>query len=128
MFFLLEAVLWMQPLVYNILLGYLDNKVSSAFALQAMTLKNLFINQGFYNFFIMCAGLEGVYLVHKDKFTSGFVLILFMCFCGSGAGVVLACSTKAYLLALIQGVPAAIAFLLLYLVYKKMLYSQRSVL
>ncbi|WP_162996267.1 DUF1304 family protein [Mucilaginibacter celer] len=119
LFFLLEAVLWMQPLVNEPLLLLLNNPVSSSFELQAVTLRNLFINQGFYNLFIMFAGVSGMALVTRRKYSSGYALILFLCFCGTGAGIVLACSTKAYLLAAGQALPALIAFIKIYPLYNR---------
>lgn len=118
MFFLLESLLWMTPAVYTILLRFLDNPVDTAYPLQAITLKNLFINQGFYNLFLVFAGVAGLLLLKKQQFSAGYVLILFLCFCGFGAGIVLACSTKAYILAVIQGLPAAIAFIKVYPVFQ----------
>lgn len=122
MFFALESVFWMQPFVYSILLGFLDNPVSIDYSIQALTLKKLFINQGFYNLFLSIIGMLGMFLAtrkSKQQINTGFVLILVLCFCGIGAGIVLALSTKAYLLALFQGVPAAIAFFLIYPLYQK---------
>lgn len=110
MFFLLEAIIWMNPLVYQTLITLLNNPVSLDDATQATTLKNLFVNQGFYNLFLAISGIAGLYFVGKGKFTVGYTLILFLCFAGTGAGIVLAFSTKAYLLALIQGVSAAVTF------------------
>ena len=114
LFFLLEAILWMRPAVYTILITLLNNPVKLEYPLQALVLRNLFINQGFYNFFLVCAGLAGLYLIAKGKQAAGYTLLLFMCFAGAGAGIVLAFSTTAYLLAFLQGVPAAVAFLRLY--------------
>jgi len=84
-------------------------------------LKNLFINQGLYNFFVLCAGICGLNLVAKKRFSAGYALILFLCFCGFGAGITLSLSTKAYVLAFFQGVPAAIAFIRVYPLYKNSL-------
>ena len=118
MFFILEAVFWMQPFVYNILLDFLNNPVDLAHPVQAITLRNLFINQGFYNLFLVIAGLKGLHLLSQKKYAVGYGLILFLCFAGVGAGIVLACSTKAYLLAIVQGIPAAITFYKVYSFYK----------
>jgi putative membrane protein len=124
MFFVLEALLWMNPFVYNILLGFLDNKVSLSFPVQALTLKNLFINQGCYNLFLSISGIIGLNMVSRKKYQQGYALILFLCFCGFGAGVTLSLSTKAYLLAIVQAIPAAITFVLVYPLYK--MSSERS--
>jgi|GEM_PF-1063629 len=121
MFFLLEAIFWMLPEVNTILIGLLDNPVTSDVHLQALTLKNLFINQGFYNLFLVAAGIVGWRLIYLGKVTSGYVLLLFLCFSATGAGITLACSTKAYILALMQALPAAVTFILLYPAYQKAL-------
>lgn len=118
MFFILETIFWMLPEVHNILLDFLNNPVTLDYPVQALVLRNLFINQGFYNLFLVCAGLQGLYLASKGKYAIGYVLLLFLCFSATGAGIVLAFSTKAYLLAFFQAVPAAITFLRIYPLYK----------
>jgi putative membrane protein len=117
-FFLLEAVLWMQPAVYTPLIKLLDNPVSTAYPLQALVLKNLFINQGFYNLFVAGAGLGGQWLASHGRLSAGSALVLFMCIAATGAGVVLACSTNAYLLAAVQALPAAVTFAVIYPLFK----------
>ena len=110
-FFVLEALFWMNPTVYSILLKFLDNPVATDYPTQALTLKNLFINQGFYNFFLAMLGLIGAFLIAKNvQRQSGYVLILALCFCGTAAGIVLAFSTKAYLLAILQAGSSGLAF------------------
>lgn len=118
MFFLLEALLWTFPTVNQPLITLLNNPVSLDFPTQAATLKNLFVNQGFYNLFLSVAGIAGLYFVEKKKFSEGYVLMLFLCFAGTGAGIVLALSTKAYILALIQGLSAAVTFFKILPYYK----------
>lgn len=118
MFFILEALFWMRPEVHTILLDFLDNPVTVDYNVQALTLRNLFINQGFYNLFLVCGGLAGLNLIRKKKYAIGYALVLFLCFSATGAGIVLACTTKAYILAVLQTVPAAILFIRLYPVYK----------
>lgn len=108
----------MEPVVHDILLGFLDNPVTSSYPTQALTLKILFINQGFYNLFIAAAGTIGLYFVFRKNYRLGYTLILFLCFCGFGAGCVLAFSTKAYLLAFFQACPAAITLLIVFSKYK----------
>ncbi|WP_158879674.1 DUF1304 family protein [Rhodanobacter sp. L36] len=125
MFFMLEALFWMNPVVYSILLKFLDNPVAIDYATQALTLKALFVNQGFYNFFLSILGLVGAVLLKKnERQQSGYLLILALCFCGAGAGIVLACSTKAYLLAFFQAVPAGIAFWRVYPLYSASISSR----
>ena len=118
LFFILEALLWMQPEVYTRLLYFLDNPVALDDPLQAIVLKKLFINQGFYNLFLAFAGLKGLQLLKTGKYAAGYALILFLCFAATGAGIVLASSTKAYALAFFQAVPAAMAFARLVPLYK----------
>jgi putative membrane protein len=126
MFFVLEAIFWMQPAIYSILLGFLDNPVSSDYPTQALTLRNLFINQGFYNLFLATTGLMGLALTNKEPRAPGFLLILVLCFCGFGAGIVLAFSTKAYVLAILQAVPAGAAFLRIYPLYRRSLAQNKT--
>lgn len=80
MFFILEALFWMKPEVHTILLDFLDNPVTVDYNVQALTLRNLFINQGFYNLFLVCGGLAGLSLVRKKKYAIGYALVLFLCF------------------------------------------------
>lgn len=110
-FFLLESLFWMRPDVHEILIQLLNNPVTSDYGLQALTLKNLFINQGFYNLFLSGAGLMGLKLVRENRRESGLVLLLFLCAAATGAGLVLAFSTRAYILAAVQALPAAFCFL-----------------
>lgn len=117
MFFVLEAVFWMRPEVYTILIDFLNNPVKLDYPTQAITLRNLFINQGFYNLFLTCGGLVGVYHLKKGNYVDGYTLILFLCFAGVGAGIILSCSTKAYVLAILQALPAALAFFNVYPLY-----------
>ena len=123
MFFILESIFWMNPLVYNILLNFLNNPVKLDYPTQAIVLKNLFINQGFYNLFLAFAGLTGLYQIKNAKYVVSYTLLLFLCFAGFGAGIILACSTKAYILAIFQGIPALIAFLRIYPFFKRALIT-----
>jgi len=125
MFFILEAVFWMNPLVYNILLSFLNNPVTLDYPTQAITLRNLFVNQGYYNLFLALGGVLGLHQISKSNFTIGYTLALFLCFCGVGAGIVLLLSTKAYILALLQAVPAAITFFRIYPVLKLYLIQSK---
>ena len=114
MFFLLEAILWMMPAVHTTLIELLNNPVHSDVHVQALTLKNLFINQGFYNLFLVGAGIAGLRFIHIGKSAVGLALLLLLCGSATGAGIVLAFSTKAYILAILQALPAAITFVRLY--------------
>jgi len=124
LFFILEAVLWMNPLVYNLLIDLLNNPVTSDHPTQALVLKHLFINQGFYNLFLVLGGVAGLYQVKKRNEVVGYTLILFLCFAGIGAGIVLASATKAYLFAFFQAIPAALAFFRIYPVFKAFVYVE----
>jgi|UPI00068F629F putative membrane protein len=119
MFFILEAIFWMQPFVYNILLEMFNNPPKSLnFSMHALVLKKLFINQGFYNLFFALGGLAGLFYINKNK-AVGYALILLVCFSATGAGIVLAVTSKAYILAFLQAVPAAVALFKVYPLFKK---------
>lgn len=123
LFFILEVIFWMRPFVYNILLEMFNNPPASLdYSMHALVLKKLFINQGFYNLFLALVGLAGLYFIKKNK-AVGYALILLVCFSAVGAGIVLACTSKAYILAFLQAVPAAIAFAMIYPSFKKELNS-----
>src|ERR1700712_3015394 len=93
-FFVLEAVFWMQPFVYNLLLAWFNNPPASlGYEMHALVLKKLFINQGFYNLFFCLGGLSGLYQLKKNK-VAGYGLILFVCFAAIGAGLVLAATSN----------------------------------
>lgn len=119
-FFILEAVLWMNPFVHNQLLDLLNNPVTLAYPVQTLVLKNLFINQGFYNLFLVIGGIAGLYQIKKRNYAAGYALILFLCFAGTGAGIILALSTKAYLFAFLQTTPAAITFFRIYPLFRQL--------
>lgn len=87
MFFVLEAIFWMNPNVHNPLLDFLNNPVTLKYEVQAVVLKNLFVNQGFYNLFLVLAGIAGLNLISKQKYSSGYTLVLLLCFSALGAGL-----------------------------------------
>lgn len=118
MFFALESIFWMLPQVHDPLLGFLDNPVTLTYSTQALVLRNLFINQGFYNLFLVIAGVIGLVHIYNGKYSSGYTLLLLLCFSAIGAGVVLMSSTKAYLLAIFQAVPAIIGIYKIYPLYR----------
>jgi putative membrane protein len=109
----------MQPQVHTILISLLDNPVSATVSTQALTLKNLFINQGFYNLFLVVGGIWGFLLVKRGKYAAGYALLLLFCFSATAAGIVLALSTKAYILAFLQCVPAFVLFLRILPLYNR---------
>jgi putative membrane protein len=120
MFFILEAIFWMQPFVHNLLLDWFNNPPASlGYEIHALVLKKLFINQGFYNLFFAIGGVVGLYQLNKNSLV-GYALILLVCFAAIGAGLVLAVTSNAYLLAFLQAVPALIAFLKIYPIYKNL--------
>ena len=125
MFFVLEAIFWMHPFVYNILLEMFNNPPKTLdFSTHALVLKKLFINQGFYNLFFAFGGLAGLNYLQKNK-AVGYALITLVCVSAVGAGIVLAITSKAYLLAFLQAVPAAIALAKVYPLFKNELnYSK----
>ncbi len=118
MFFVLEAIFWMKPFVYNMLLEMFNNPPKSLdFSMHALVLKKLFINQGFYNLFFAFGGLSGLYYLNKNK-AVGYAFITLVCFSAVGAGIVLAITSKAYILAFLQAFPAAIALAKVYPLFK----------
>ncbi|AUD05570.1 DUF1304 family protein [Spirosoma pollinicola] len=118
-FFILETVFWMQPFVHNLLLDWFNNPpVTLGYEMHALVLKKLFINQGFYNLFFTIGGIAGLCQLKKNK-AVGYALILLVCFAAIGAGLVLAVTSNAYLLAFLQATPAAIAFYTSYPLFKQ---------
>lgn len=87
------------------------------FATHALVLKKLFINQGFYNLFFALGGLAGLHYVNKNK-AVGYALMTLVCFSAMGAGIVLAVTSNAYILAFLQAVPAAVALARVYPLFK----------
>ena len=108
--FALEALLWMQPGVHEPVLRRLSISTLEVHD-QALLLRAFFVNQGFYNLFLACAGVTGLVLVNREQRSAGYALIAYMCLTAFGAGVVLAMSTRAYVGAFLQAVPAACALL-----------------
>ena len=119
MFFILEAIFWMHPFVHDLLLDWFNNPPASlGYDMHALVLKKLFINQGFYNLFFAIGGISGLWQLRKNK-AVGFALILWVCFAAMGAGLVLAVTSNAYLLAFLQAVPATVAFCRIYPLFKQ---------
>ena len=108
--FVTEAFLWMRPAIYTFALQRgLNHAVEVDRPLQAMVLKSLFINQGFYNLFLAIAGIVGLIFLGRGSILIGKTLLNYMCLSAVGAGLVLALSTTAYIGAFFQVVPAAVA-------------------
>ena len=109
-----EAFLWMRPSVHEPILPRLVGLPSPSLHEQATVLQALFVNQGFYNLFLASAGLVGLELRRRGNTAAGHALCCYMCLTAVGAGIVLALSTRAYVGAFMQAVPAAAAFVLLW--------------
>ena len=107
--FALEALLWMQPGVYENALPRINAQTALALHDQAVVLRALFINQGAYNLMLAVAGCVGFYLLRSGETAAGKALLRYMCLTAVGAGLVLACTTRAYVGAALQAVPAALA-------------------
>lgn len=107
--FVLEAVLWMQPGVYENALPRINAPTALTLHDQAVVLRTLFLNQGAYNLMLAGAGCVGLYLLRRGDAAPGKALLMYMCLTAVGAGVVLACTTRAYAGAVLQALPAAIA-------------------
>jgi putative membrane protein len=112
--FVLEACLWMQPSVYESVLGRLTAPNALSLRDQALVLRSLFVNQGFYNLFLAGAGISGLVLLKRGELAVGNTLIRYMCLFALGAGLVLAASTRAYVGAVLQAVPPAIVLLIVW--------------
>ena len=111
--FLVEVFYWMNPGVHEIALRRLGGPVSLELHVQAAVLRTTFVNLGFYNLFLALAGLAGLAFLWHGKVSVGRTLIFYMCLSAVGAGVVLLVSTHAYIGALLQAVPAAVAIALM---------------
>ena len=111
--FAIEVFFWMQPGVHGVALRRLAGPVGIDPYTQASILRATFVNLGFYNLFLAGAGLAGLALTARGEASVGRALIGYMCLSAAGAGVVLVLSTGAYLGAVLQAVPAALAFGLL---------------
>lgn len=109
--FIVESVLWLNPVVHERVLGRLGSSFDLSLFEQAQILEALFFNQGFYNLFLALGGIAGWVLYKKGRTESGLVLIAYMCFFALGAGFVLALSTGAYAGAIVQGLPPLLALL-----------------
>ena len=112
--FVVEAFLWMNPLVHSFVLNKQNISVDVELYDQALILKVLFINQGFYNLMLAIGGILGFVLIFKGKESEGQLLLGYMCVFASVAALVLLVTAKAYVGAILQGLPATIAMFMLY--------------
>jgi putative membrane protein len=110
--FVLEAFLWMQPAVYELALSKLSESSALDLQQQALVLKPLFVNQGFYNLFLAGGAALGLVLLRRGNSAAGMALIRYASLSALGAGIVLACTTSAYGGAFLQAAPGALALLL----------------
>lgn len=109
--FVLEAWLWMRPEVYEPALAHIAAPSALSFQEQARVLRPVLVNQGFYNLFLAGAGVSGLLLYTRGRRQAGSTLIHCMCLTAVSAGLVLALTTRAYVGALLQAVPALLALL-----------------
>jgi putative membrane protein len=109
-----EVFLWMNPSVHEFILQKLDAPAGVGIHEQALILKTLFVNQGFYNLFVALGGIAGFWLRAKGFKAQGMALLAYMCVFAVGAGLVLFFTTSAYIGSVLQSVPAFIALILLY--------------
>ena len=107
--FVVEALLWMQPGVYEFALHRLAIKTTLDLPGQALLLRAFFVNQGFYNLLLASAGIAGLAFLGRGNAPVGHTLIVYMCISAAGAGLVLGASTPATIGAILQGLPAALA-------------------
>ncbi|MGH1352946.1 MAG: DUF1304 family protein [Methyloligellaceae bacterium] len=110
--FVAESFLWMQPFIHEFAIEKLKAGVNVEVYDQALVLKKLFYNQGFYNLFLALGGVAGLIAMARGKVTTGCALIMYMCLFATGAGLILAISAQAYIGAFMQGGVAAMAFLM----------------
>ena len=107
--FVVEALLWMHPAVHEFALHRLAIKTTLDLPGQALVLRALFVNQGFYNLFLASAGIAGLIFLGRGNAPVGHTLIIYMCMSAAGAGIALGASTPATIGAILQGLPAALA-------------------
>ena len=110
--FVLESLLWIQPFVHEPILEKLRLGVNVSQYDQALILKKLFLNQGFYNLFLAFGGVAGLVLMGHGHSMAGKALVLYMCLFAVGAGLVLLFSVQAFTGAFLQGGVAALAALM----------------
>ena len=107
--FVVEALLWMQPGVYEFALHRLAIKTTLDLPGQALLLRAFFVNRGFYNLLLASAGIAGLAFLGRGNSPAGHTLIIYMCISAAGAGLALGASTRATIGAILQGLPAALA-------------------
>ncbi|TGK10160.1 DUF1304 domain-containing protein [Leptospira fletcheri] len=105
--FIMESVLWMKPAIFK-RFGVSDSK-------QAEAMRNVFLNQGFYNLFLAIGALYGAIFFEANAMYAPAIMI-FSCLSVFGAGTVLFFSAgkKMARAAFIQGFPPFVALILLF--------------
>jgi uncharacterized membrane protein len=111
--FVAEAFLWMTPAIYEPALGRLGVPAAVDLHEQALTLRALFLNQGFYNLFLSGSGLVGLIVTQRGNPIAGHTLVRYACISALGAGIVLGASTAAYVGAFLQAFPSGLVLLLM---------------
>jgi len=86
----------MNPAVHSFVLKDKDPLVNVELYQQALILKMLFINQGFYNLMVAAGGILGVLLIAKGKESEGLHLLGYMPLFATVAGITLLFSSRAY--------------------------------
>ena len=109
--FVVEAFLWMNPAIYEFSIQRINAGVDVSLQDQALILKTVFVNQGFYNLFLAFGGVLGLSMMRAGRHSAGKALIAYMCLFATGAGIVLAITAQAYIGAFLQGGVAALAFI-----------------
>lgn len=98
--FIMESVLWMRPSIYR--------RFAVPSKEQATQLKDVMLNQGYYNLFLALGSLFGA--AFFTSIDGAATVLLYSNLCIAGAGAVLLISKPAlFRAALIQGLPALAA-------------------
>ena len=112
--FVVETFFWMQPAVHQFALRRLTEQANLSSYDQALVLKTVFVNLGFYNLFLAIAGTIGLAIFARGHASAGRALMGYACFSAAGAGIVLLVSTHAYIAAFLQAAPAAAALAMMF--------------
>ncbi len=112
--FIVESFLWMNPFVYVPVVNKIAANTAVAPLEQARVLQILFFNQGFYNFFVACGGIAGLWFYRSSHKAMGLALIINCCLFAVGAGLVLLLSVSSPIGAALQAGPALLALVFLW--------------
>lgn len=119
--FITEVFLWSTPVVYERAITKIITPETVSVVDKMLTLKPLFINQGFYNLFLALGGIAGL-IVYKLQ--NRLDLVIYICMYIVGAGIVLASTSTAYIGALVQGGPPALALVAIIMSAKRKITLQ----